>query len=56
MSIKAAALILQHLPNSVGSNPLEFGEAFGKTCVCIAKINPTVFAQTLNMFYFNSNL
>lgn len=49
MFIEAAVLNLQHLLNSVGSNLLEFGEAFGKTAY--AKINPTVFAQTFNMLF-----
>lgn len=40
MSIKAAVLTLQHLVNSVGSNLLEFGEAFGKAVYVLPRLIP----------------
>lgn len=47
MFIEAAVLILQHLLNSVGSNLLEFGEAFGKTAYVLPRLIPLCLHRLL---------
>lgn len=47
MSIKAAVFILQYLINSVGSNLLEFGEAFGKTACVLPRLIPLCLHKLL---------
>lgn len=47
MSIKAAVLIFQRLLSSVGSNLLEFGEAFGKTVLVLPRLIPLCLHKLL---------